>query len=611
MKKKILEKIVIRFSGDSGDGIQLLGNQFSDSSVITAGNDIYTFVDFPTEIRAPAGSLGGVSSFQLSISSKKLYAIDDEIDLLIVFNPAALKTSIMRLKINGIIIIDTDTFNDKNLKKAGFKTNPLYDDFLKNFFAIKIPITKLTYEAVKQLIDSVFSAKRCKNFFILGIICWLFDRPINNIILGLQTKFKKDKQLYEANKTALITGFNYAETIELLPYKIVVPAFKLHDTNSIKISGNKAFALGALTSTLLFDLPLFSANYPITPASDILHELTLHITNNITIIQLEDEIAAINAVVGASYGGALSFTCTSGPGLDLMQEGLGLSLMARLPLVLLNIQRCGPSTGIPTKSEQTDLLTSIWGRHGESRAIVLAANSPSDCFWCIIEGFCLAISYLGPVIILSDANLANSFELWEKPTLNDIQSKIKFNFKQLKSKNININTLENINNAWIVPGKEGFEICIGGLERDEKSNVSHDPINHQKMISYRNDLLFNITKLYDKLNIEGQIYGDTLLITWGSTYGVTKTLYDNLLKNTTKTISLLCMHYMYPLHTDLKKVIYNFKKIVVIEENLSQLAFILKSEYLLPIKSINQVSGNPFNLNYLNKQIITIINSND
>ncbi|HFL8819535.1 MAG TPA: 2-oxoacid:acceptor oxidoreductase subunit alpha [Candidatus Azoamicus sp. OHIO2] len=611
MHKISIEKIVIRFSGDSGDGIQLLGNQFSESSILISANDIYTFVDFPPEIRAPAGSIVGVSSFQLAISSKKLYAVDDEIDILIAFNPAALKVSLIKLKKSGIIIIDIDTFNDKNLKRAGFEKNPLLDDYLKNYKTIKISLTKLTYECVKFLIDSVSTAKRCKNFFILGIICWLFNRTTENIILWLQKKFKKDKQLYEANRLALLAGFNYADTIELLPYTIVIPSFKNTTTTSIKLSGNKAFVLGAITSSLLFDLPLFSANYPITPASDILHELTLYANDNIKIIQLEDEIASINAVLGASYGGALSFTSTSGPGLDLMQEGIGLSIMAKLPTVILNIQRCGPSTGIPTKSEQTDLLASVFGRHGESRIIVLAPNSPSSCFWCIIEAFCLAISYLGPIIVLSDANLANSCELWEPPDLTEIKNIIKFDFERLKAKNINISNSFDYLNSWIVPGNNNFQICIGGLERDDKSNVSHDPDNHQKMVLQRNEILLDVTKLYAKLNIEGQLVGDILLITWGSSYGIVKTLYNTLHNSINQSVSLLCINYIYPLHTDIKKIIYNFKILLVIEENLSQLALILKAEYLLPINSINQISGNPFNLNYLTSQIINIINSNN
>ena len=615
MNKQIFENIVIRFSGDSGDGVQLLGNQFSNSSVITSKNDIYTFVDFPSEIRAPAGSLSGISSFQLAISSKKLYTVNDEIDLLIAFNPAALKANIKNLKINGIIIIDIDSFNDKNLKRAGFKETPINTNYFDKYTLIKISITKLTYECVKEIITSVAKAKRCKNFFMLGVICWIFDRNITDIIKSLEKKFNNDTSLYEANKKALKTGYNYSDTTEILNSKIFIPPYIKNDNDILltKISGNKAFCFGAISSAYLFDLPLFSANYPITPASEILHELSLYINNDFKILQLEDEIASINAVIGASYGGALAFTCTSGPGLDLMQESIGLAIMARLPLVLINIQRSGPSTGIPTKSEQTDLLASIFGRHGESAIIVLAPKSPSDCFWTIIESFYLAIAYLGPVLILSDTNLSNSFELWEKPKIQDIEKKFNINFKDLKKKNINFNdNASNLNifENWIVPGKKNFQTCIGGLERDKISNdVSHDPINHNKMTKFRNDNLNSIIKLYLNLNIEGNDKGENIIITWGSVYGTVKTIYDEIKYHI--PLSILCLRYLYPLPLQLTDIINNFKNIIVIEENLGQLALILKSKYIKKIISINQVSGQPFNINYLKTEIINIIKINN
>lgn len=611
MNNNFYEKIVIKFSGDSGDGIQLLGNQFTDSSILTSKNDIYTFVDFPPEIRAPAGSINGVSSYQLSISSKKIYSIDNEIDILIAFNPAALKKNIKFLKNNGMLIIDSDNFDNKNLIKAD-----LEESYFKNINTIKIPITNLTFNSVKNIITSVSKAKRCKNFFTLGLISWIFNRKIDDIIINLKNKFKYNTDLYTANKLALIAGYNYADITELLVNKIIIPPFiNNNKQNLIKISGNKAFALGALTSSIIFKLPLFSANYPITPASEILHILSLYINENIKIIQLEDEIACINAVIGAAYGGSLSFTCTSGPGLDLMQEGIGLSIMARLPILLINIQRCGPSTGIPTKSEQTDLLAALFGRHGEAKVVVLAPTSPSDCFWSIIEGFCLAISYLGPVIILSDSNLANSFELWEKPDENIIQEKIKFDFNLLKQKNINFNNNTSIDifKSWIVPGKINNEICIGGLERNIDTNdVSHDSENHEKMTFLRNKHLQNVAKLYKNLDLTGHASGNILLITWGSVCGLLKTIYNDIINNTNnKNISLLCIKYIYPCHKNLKKLLFNFKKIIIIEENLGQLKFLLKSIYKINVISINSVSGIPFNTHFLKDKINKIIQKYD
>lgn len=585
MNKIQIEKVVMRFVGDSGDGIQLMGNQISETSVITSGNDIYTFVEFPPEIRAPAGSISGVSGFQLSISSKKLYAIDDNVDLLIAFNPAALKTSISYLKSNGLLILDTDSFNDKNLKRAGFDENPLENNFLDKYKVIKIPITKITYECVKEYIPSVSNAKRCKNFFALGLICWIYDRNTELIKNWIDKKFK-DKEIIEGNKKALIAGFNYGNTIELLHSQFHIPSLEKNNTtkNSIKISGNKAFSLGALASSIIFNLPIFSANYPITPASDILHELSLYINENFKICQLEDEIAAINAIIGASYGGSLAFTCTSGPGLDLMQEGIGLAIMAQLPIVIINIQRSGPSTGIPTRSEQTDLLASIFGRHGESKTIVIAPNSPGDCFYSIIEGFYLSMISLSPVIILSDANIANSSELWQKPTIDEIKQHA--NIKEIK------------NTDWNIPGTKNKEMCIGGLEKDPISgNVSYDPINHFNMIKKRQNKLNDITKFFKSIDIIGEKSGKNLIITWGSVYGIVRSVYENSSKYI--DMSLIYLRYLNPLPNDLNQILKSFKRIIIIEENLNQLDLIIRSKYLIETKTINQVTGKPFVFNEL------------
>lgn len=601
MNKITANKIIIKFLGDSGDGIQIIGNQISDSSVIMSGNDIYTFVDFPSEIRAPAGSIYGISGFQLAISSEKLYAVEDTVDLLVVLNPAALKLGIQSLKKDTTILIDSDSFNDKNLKRAGFNQNPLYEKNLNSYKIISIPITKLTFECVKNILPVISKAKKCKNFFILGIVCWIYDRKILNILNWIKKKFGETDIAF-ANQEALKKGYNYAENLDILKHQIHIPPSNLYKSkNVIKISGNKAFSLGAITSTFLIDIPLYSANYPITPASDVLHELVRYASEKIKILQLEDEIAAINSIIGASYGGSLALTCTSGPGFDLMQEGIGLSLMSELPTVLLNIQRSGPSTGIPTKSEQTDLLASIFGRHGESNVIVLSPESPSDCFWTIIESFILSILYLGPVIILSDANLANSSELWEIPE--EIYIKKKFKLDLLKIKNSEYRGFYK-KTSWFIPNQKNSLYCKGGLELDiESGNVSHDSLNHYKMIKHRKEKIEFIKKYFTPLNIIGEKKGDILIITWGSVCGIVKLIYKQI-KNNDFLISMICLKYLNPIHNDLKKILPLFKKIIVIEENTGQLAFILKANFSINIISINQVTGKPFKSDILKKIIL-------
>lgn len=602
MGKLLLDKVVIRFAGDSGDGIQLIGNQFSDSSVIKSGNDVYTFVEYPSEIRAPAGSISGVSGFQVTISSKKIFSFDNEIDSLVVFNPAALKISLTMLKMGGILFVDSDSFNDKNLKKAGYVFNPLTDELMSDFKLVSIPITTLTYACVKDIVTVVSKAKKCKNFFALGVICWIYDRSLDGIIDWLKKKFG-DSDVFFANEKALKAGYNYCSTIELFNNQFFIPALQLYgkDDKLVKISGNKAFAVGAIASSFLLKLPLFSANYPITPASDIFHELSNYIDESIRVFQLEDEIAAICAVIGASYGGSLAFTCTSGPGLDLMQEGLGLAIMSNLPLILIDVQRCGPSTGIPTKSEQTDLLASVFGRHGESSVIVLAPNSPSDCFWTIIEAFCLSIISLSPVIILSDANLANSSELWKVPSLLEIKKYSSIDFDSLIKRDFD-NFYKSFN--WNVPGKEGDVICIGGLERDViTGNVSHDSITHSLMVEKRHKKISNLVNYIKNVSVIGKSNGKVLVVTWGSVFGVVRSLYDEM----NGAFSLVCLRHLNPFPKNLKSIIDSFEKIVVIEENCGQLSFILRSNYIIQTIDINQVTGKPFDRIFLKKKIFDIL----
>jgi len=603
-----IDKVIIRFIGDSGDGIQLIGNQISNTSVVFSGNDIYTFVEFPPEIKAPAGSITGVSSFQLTISSKKIYGVEDKIDVLVAMNPAALKVGLPYLKKNGILIIDTDTFNNKNLNRAKIKSNPILDDSLLDYRIVKVPISILTYEGVKDILSSVGKAKRCKNFFVLGLIYWLYDRNLSDTLSWLKIKFK-DSTLYLANKKSLIAGYNYGDNLEIFKDQYHISPANLFkpDAKLRKISGNTAFALGAMFTSILNNLQLFSANYPITPATDILHELAKYNSEDIKIVQMEDEIAAVTATIGASYGGALSFTCTSGPGLDLMQEGIGLAVMAELPIVVINVQRSGPSTGIPTRSEQTDLMSSIFGGHGECGRIVLSPNSPSDCFYTIMEGFYLAVKYLVPVIILSDSNLANSSELWEIPSEDDLK-KLKYsNISCLNNRLIDINNTENddLHRKWVIPGRKGFECCIGGLERNEKRNeVSYDPDNHFLMVKSRDKKIKDVVNDIPNTIVIGKRKGDILIITWGSVFTLVNNVYINYFSDIEQDISLISLRYLNPLPSDLFSIILDFKKVIVIEENMGQLAYILRSVYTRKIISIYQVTGKPFSIEKIRTEVL-------
>ncbi len=610
MNKILANSVVIRFAGDSGDGIQLIGQQLLEISVISSGNDVYSFVEFPSEIRAPAGSISGVSSFQLTISDRKVFNAADKIDLLFAFNPSALKLHLNSLKVDGVLLVDSDSFTDKNFKKSGYLDNPLFGELSFKFKIINIPITSLTYECVKNVIGTVSKAKRCKNFFALGVVCWIYDRNIDGIVIWLKKKFG-DTDLFLANEMALKAGYNYCFNVELLSNQFYIPSVDLYTKSDklVKNSGNRAFALGAIASAFLFRLPLFSANYPITPASDVFHELFRYVGKNIRIFQFEDELAAIGAVIGAAYGGVLGLTCTSGPGLDLMQEGLGLAIMSELPIVLLDIQRCGPSTGIPTKSEQTDLLAALFGRHGESGLIVLAPTSPNDCFWTIIEGFCLAMFSLSPVIILSDSNLANSSELWKVPSISEIRDRFVafFDYFSIKiSDDLNID-FDLVNFIWDVPGFSKDIFCSGGLERDLKTgSVSHDGDNHFLMIKNRLKKLELLVNYIDDIDLVGPIDGELLVITWGSVCGLIKSIYYDLLADGV-IFSFICLRHLNPFPKNLEKIIMSFKNIIVVEENMGHLAFLLKASYSVNFSKINQVTGRPFDISFVKEKILSML----
>ncbi|HFL8824409.1 MAG TPA: 2-oxoacid:acceptor oxidoreductase subunit alpha [Candidatus Azoamicus sp. OHIO1] len=599
-----VNELSIRFVGDSGDGIQLIGSQFSVSS-IESGNDIYTFVEFPAEIKAPAGSLSGVSVFQVCISSEKIYAISDKVDILVAMNPAALSRGLLYLKVGGFLVIDNDTFKLAGLKLAGYSSDPLLDGTVSSYRVVSVPITSLTFNCVEKKLFSISKAKKCRNFFALGIVYWLCSKSYETTLLWLDSKFKKHADLLESNKSALIAGYNYGDNLELSHIQYNVLPFLTQsriEANFKKISGNDAIAFGALAASIATGISLFSANYPITPASDIFHKLVKYNSYNFKIIQVEDEISAIMSIIGASYGGALSFTCTSGPGLDLMQEGLGLAVMAELPIILIDVQRSGPSTGMPTKSEQTDLLAAVFGRHGECPVIVLAPNSPINCFWSILEGFYLSCKYATPLIILSDANIANSTELWELPSEDVIRDFIFKNGYTFKNRLIDFE--ESSSRTWINPVNGNLQYCIGGLEKDRNTGeISYDPINHFNMVKFRNKKFLDSAIDFDKTDVIGNSGGNCLIVTWGSVFGLVKSVHKKLIM-LGHDLSMVCLRYLNPFPNDLSFIISSFKKILVIEENVSQLSFLLKSKYLINVIEIFQVTGRPFSFNELEIEIL-------
>lgn len=595
-EKKILDRVTIRFVGDSGDGIQLIGNQIADISVVYSNNDIYSFVEFPPEIRAPLGTISGISGFQLSISKEKIFSIEDKVDLLVVMNPAAFKNSISCLKNNGILILDLDTFNERNYLKANLIMDPLLDDSLKKYRTLKVPITTLTYNAVKSFVDSVSKTKKSRNMFVLGLISWIYDRNIDGLLLFLKKKFC-ESDIFFINKDALLAGYNYGDNLEIFHEQYYIPPYKENNINLRRISGNKAFSLGIVASSVIGNIEVFSAGYPITPSSDILQELINCKVKNIITLQLEDEIAAVSASIGASYGGNLSVTFTSGPGLDLMSEGVGLAIMSELPLVLIDIQRVGPSTGIPTKSEQTDLFASIFGRHGESPVIVLAPNSPKDCFWIIIEAFYLSVKYLLPVIILSDANLANSSELWNVPSSEDIYNTKYGDLSKFIS-------LFNENRLSSYLKSDAIKPTIGGLERNRETGcVSYEPDNHFRMTKFRFNKLNSVVEDIDLVSVVGNFSGSLLVITWGSVFGVLKDIHKDLSFNGFD-FSLISLRHLNPFPKNFLDIIRNYKKIMVVEENMGQLSYLLKSNFLLNVLEVTQVTGKPFFSDYLRNLIL-------
>ena len=592
---KELDDVTIRFAGDSGDGMQLTGDQFAKLSAIL-GENVITLADYPAEIRAPLGSLGGVSAFQLHLGSENIYTPGDQVDVLVAMNPAALKTSLHMLREQGIIIANKDTFTDANLKKAGFEDNPLEGNKLGKYRVFSVPISTLTKSALEELSLGAKFADRSKNFFALGLTCWFFHHPTNATEEWIKDKFKKDLDVVEANLKALRAGWNYGETAEIFPVSYVIKKSETEKQPGTYryVSGNTAFALGLITAASRANVPLFLGSYPITPASDILHELSFHREFPLITFQAEDEIAAIGSAIGASYAGALAVTSTSGPGFSLKTEFLNLAVITELPLIVINVQRVGPSTGLPTKTEQADLFQALWGRHGDSPIVVLAARSSKDCFNISLEAAKIALKYMTPVVVMSDGYLANGAETWRIPEEDELPE-IKPNWSKVEDKFLPFKRdPETLARPWAIIGVPGQEHCLGGMEKqDETGKMSHDPLNHEKMVRARAEKINRVAQDIPPLKVYGDEEGKILVIGWGSTYGAIRGAVENLNAGGLPVASIH-LRYINPFPRDLGPLMKKFSKVLVVENNLGQLWTKLRAEYLVDADRLNKIQGTPF-----------------
>lgn len=590
-----VEHVTIRFAGDSGDGMQLTGERFSTTSAVM-GNDISTISDFPAEIRAPAGSLGGVSGFQLTFGSDQVFATGDDVDALVVMNPAALKVNVDYLKERGILIVNEDGFNKRNWERAGYQSNPLEDEKLNKFQVFPVAISTLTKNALEGLPLTGKEMGRCKNFFALGLSFWLYERDIEPTLEWLDTKFAKKPDIAEANKRALRGGYDMGDNSELfrVHYKVKPNPTELAKGSYRHITGNKALSFGLVAAAQKAKLRLFLGSYPITPASDIIHELSSLKNFGVTTLQAEDEIAAIGAAIGAAFGGSLAATSTSGPGLALKSEFMNLAVMTELPLVVIDVQRGGPSTGLPTKTEQADLLQALWGRNGESPVVVMAAKTPSDCFETAYEACRVAVKYMTPVMLMSDGNLANGADVWSIPNVDDLPE---FEFSQFHGQMSDFHPYERnpetLARPWVIPGTPEGEHRLGGLEKDKLTGaISYGRENHEEMVKTRAAKVERVTQEIPPQKIYGDPVGDLLVIGWGSTYGVIRTVVEKLHREGKKVASTH-LRYINPLPTDLEPLIKKYKKVIVAEINNGQLWTRLQGAYGLPMERYNSIKGYP------------------
>ncbi len=611
-QSKIIEReeVVIRFSGDSGDGMQLTGTLFSDTAALY-GNDLSTFPDYPAEIRAPQGTVGGVSGFQIHMGHSKIHTPGDNADVLVAMNPAAIKANARWIKEGGTIIYDKDNFTDKNLEKAGYEKDPFIEERLDNYNVIAAPITSMVKEALKNFGLDPKSVLRTKNMFALGMVYWLFDRKLNYTEQYFEKKFHKRPEIAEANKVALRAGYYYAETIEALNPVIKISPAPIAKGTYRNICGNAATAWGFMAAAEKAGLKLFIGSYPITPATGILEELAARKDLGVKSFQAEDEIAGICTALGASFAGYLAVTSTSGPGLALKSEAIGLAVMAELPVVIVNVQRGGPSTGLPTKTEQADLMQALYGRNGECPVVVIAASTPADCFHYAYEASKIALEHMTPVLLLTDSYLANGSEPWRIPEMKNLPeinppfadpNEIPFlPYKRDK---------ERLSRFWAIPGTPGLEHRIGGLEKTIKGTVSYIPENHELMVNLRAEKIEKVRDRIPELALYGEYKGDLLVAGWGGSYGYIISAVREMQDEGYK-VSLVNFNYINPLPKNVRDIFRNFKKIVICELNLGQFADYLRIKYReFSYEQINKVQGLPFTVNEIKEKCIKILEGN-
>jgi 2-oxoglutarate ferredoxin oxidoreductase subunit alpha len=605
-RHEVLESAVIRFAGDSGDGMQITGSQFTNTTALF-GNDLATFPDYPAEIRAPAGTLPGVSGFQIHFGARDIFTPGDAVDALVAMNPAALAVNLADLKKSGILIVNVDNFKDTDLRKAQLATSPLEDRSLEGYRVFPVELTKLTRAALKDLGLDAKSMDRCKNFFALGMCYWLYGRSMDLTYHWLDDKFKAKPVLAEANKLALKAGYAYCDATEAFEVTFDVPPARLAPGVYRNLSGNTALALGFVAASQKSGLPLFQGSYPITPASDILHELSTFKDFGVITFQAEDEIAAVTAAIGAAYAGSLAITTTSGPGMALKTEAIGLATMVELPLVVVDIQRGGPSTGLPTKTEQADLLQALFGRNSEAPVPVLAASTPGDCFWVALEASRIAIRHMVPVIVLSDGYLANGAEPWRVPDIAELPE-IEVSFRT-DPEGFRPYAREpgTLSRPWAVPGTPGLEHRIGGLEKqDGTGNVSYDPLNHESMVRLRAAKVDAVANDVPDVVPAGDPEGDLLIVGWGSTYGaITAALRAR--RDAGRRIGHVHLRHLNPLPRNLGDVLGRYRRVLVPELNMGQLLFLLRARYLVDAVGYSKVQGKPFKQSELEAKIEEVL----
>jgi 2-oxoglutarate ferredoxin oxidoreductase subunit alpha len=611
-KEKItVPAITVRFAGDSGDGMQLTGDQFADTTAVM-GNDFATLPDFPAEIRAPAGTLPGVSSFQIQFSDTPIYTPGDISDVLIAMNPAALKVNIKTVKKGGLMIINENTFNETGLRKANYAVNPLTDDTLKDFRVLKVSLTDLTRNALKEHPIKATEVERCKNFFALGMMFWLYDRQLEHTVNWITAKFAKRPEIVNANIAALKAGYNFADIAEVLDTQYRVEKTQLEPGTYRKIMGNEATAIGLVAGAVLANKTLFYGSYPITPASSILEGLSRLKNFGVKTFQAEDEIAAIGATIGAAFGGAVSITGTSGPGMCLKSEALNLAVMAELPIVVVNVQRSGPSTGMPTKTEQTDLLQAMFGRNGESPVAIVAPSTASNCFDMAVEAVRIAVTYMVPVVYLSEGYLSSASEPWKLP---DIASLKKFEVKYAKAEagvkfQPYLRDPKTLARPWAIPGTPGLEHRIGGLSKAVNTgNVSYDPDNNQKMMNLRAEKVQRIAESIPALAVRGDQSGKLLVLGWGGTYGPIYQAVEEIMA-AGKKVSQAHLYYLNPFPKNIKEVLSKFERILIPELNSGHLTMLLRNafpEFATKIQGLNKVQGQPFKVFEISTKIKELV----